>query len=45
MARLAGDRGAGERARTRVGAVCAPDLVANSLARVYDGHDTLASSA
>ena len=37
IVRLAGDRGAGARARERVGAVCAPDVVAARLARLYDG--------
>jgi len=35
--RLAGDRAAGERARARVRAVCAPELVASALAEIYDG--------
>jgi glycosyltransferase involved in cell wall biosynthesis len=38
IARLAGDRQAGERGRERVRAVCAPEVVARSLADVYDGH-------
>jgi glycosyltransferase involved in cell wall biosynthesis len=37
LTRLAGDRAAGERARERVRAVCAPELVARELARIYDG--------
>jgi glycosyltransferase involved in cell wall biosynthesis len=37
MTRLAGDSTAGERARERVRAVCAPELVARGLARIYDG--------
>jgi glycosyltransferase involved in cell wall biosynthesis len=45
MARLAGNRAAGERARKRVGAICAPDVVAAALARVYDGRDAPASTA
>jgi glycosyltransferase involved in cell wall biosynthesis len=36
IARLAGDRAAGERARERVRAVCAPEVVARALADVYD---------
>lgn len=35
--RLAGDSVAGERARERVRAVCAPALVASALAEIYDG--------
>jgi glycosyltransferase involved in cell wall biosynthesis len=37
IARLAGDRLAGERARERARAVCAPDVVAAGLAQLYDG--------
>jgi glycosyltransferase involved in cell wall biosynthesis len=37
MTRLAGDSAAGERARERVRVVCAPELVARELARIYDG--------
>jgi glycosyltransferase involved in cell wall biosynthesis len=37
IARIAGDRAAGARARERVQAVCAPELVARSLAKIYDG--------
>jgi glycosyltransferase involved in cell wall biosynthesis len=37
IARLAGDRAAGERGRERVRALCAPDVVAGALADVYDG--------
>ena len=37
MASLAADRGAGERARERVRGVCAPEVVAESLAAIYDG--------
>jgi glycosyltransferase involved in cell wall biosynthesis len=33
--RLAGDRGAGERGRARVRAICAPEVVAAGLAEVY----------
>jgi glycosyltransferase involved in cell wall biosynthesis len=35
--RLAGDRAAGARARERVRAICAPELVAGALAEIYDG--------
>jgi glycosyltransferase involved in cell wall biosynthesis len=35
--RLAGDRGAGERGRERVMALCAPDVVAAALGELYDG--------
>jgi glycosyltransferase involved in cell wall biosynthesis len=38
IARLAGDRAAGERGRERVRALCAPEVVAGGLAAVYDGH-------
>jgi glycosyltransferase involved in cell wall biosynthesis len=37
IARLAGDREAGERGRERVRALCAPEVVARALADVYDG--------
>jgi glycosyltransferase involved in cell wall biosynthesis len=37
IARLAGDREAGERSRERVREVCAPEVVARALAGVYDG--------
>ncbi len=37
IARLAGDRGAGERGRERVRALCAPEVVAAALAEIYDG--------
>jgi glycosyltransferase involved in cell wall biosynthesis len=37
IARLAGDREAGERGRERVRALCAPEVVARALAGVYDG--------
>jgi glycosyltransferase involved in cell wall biosynthesis len=37
IARLAGDLAAGERARARVSALCAPEIVARALAGVYDG--------
>jgi alpha-1,6-mannosyltransferase len=36
IARLAGDRAAGERGLERVRALCAPDVVAASLASIYD---------
>jgi glycosyltransferase involved in cell wall biosynthesis len=36
IARLAGDRAAGERARLRVSELCAPEVVAGALARVYE---------
>jgi glycosyltransferase involved in cell wall biosynthesis len=36
IARLAGDRAAGERARARVRALCAPEVIARELADVYD---------
>ncbi len=39
IARLAGDRGAGERGLQRVRAMCAPDVVASRLAEVYEGRD------
>jgi glycosyltransferase involved in cell wall biosynthesis len=37
IARFAGDRGAGARARERVRALCAPEVVAPVLAEVYEG--------
>jgi glycosyltransferase involved in cell wall biosynthesis len=37
IGRLASDEGAGERARERVRAICAPERVALGLARIYDG--------
>jgi glycosyltransferase involved in cell wall biosynthesis len=37
IGRLAGDRAAGERGLERVRALCAPEVVAAQLARVYDG--------
>ena len=37
IARLAGDRAAGERGAQRVRALCAPEVVASALANVYDG--------
>ena len=37
IARLAGDRDAGERGRERARALCAPEVVARRLADVYDG--------
>ena len=36
IARLAGDRAAGERARVRVSELCAPAVVAGALGRVYE---------
>jgi glycosyltransferase involved in cell wall biosynthesis len=39
IARLAGDRAAGERGLERVRALCAPGVVAGALAEVYDGPD------
>jgi glycosyltransferase involved in cell wall biosynthesis len=39
IGRLAGDRAAGERGLERVRAVCAPEVVAGSLAELYDGDD------
>ena len=45
IARLAGDRAAGERGRARVGALCAPEVVADALAQVYDGRDPPAPTA
>jgi hypothetical protein len=37
ITRLAGDRSAGERGRERVRALCAPEVVSEALAAVYDG--------
>ncbi|MBA3808786.1 MAG: glycosyltransferase family 4 protein, partial [Solirubrobacterales bacterium] len=37
--RLAGDREVGERNRERVAARCAPEVVAGTLAAIYDGHE------
>jgi glycosyltransferase involved in cell wall biosynthesis len=37
IGRLAGDRAAGERSLARVSAVCSPELVARTLADVYEG--------
>jgi glycosyltransferase involved in cell wall biosynthesis len=37
ITRVAGDRDAGRRGLERVRAVCAPAVVAEALARVYDG--------
>jgi len=37
IARLAGDRAAGERGRERVLSLCAPDVVAKALAELYEG--------
>jgi glycosyltransferase involved in cell wall biosynthesis len=39
LARLYGDRAAGERGRERVRARCAPELVAGALAAIYDGRE------
>jgi glycosyltransferase involved in cell wall biosynthesis len=44
IARLAGDRTAGERGRRRVQAVCAPEVVGDALARAYDGREIAAPS-
>jgi glycosyltransferase involved in cell wall biosynthesis len=43
--RLAGDRSVGERGRERVASICAPDVVAAALARMYGGRDTIAPTA
>jgi glycosyltransferase involved in cell wall biosynthesis len=37
IGRLAGDRLAGDRGRARINAICAPEIVAGELARIYDG--------
>ena len=37
IGRLAGDRAAAARGRARVSAICAPEVVARTLAEVYDG--------
>jgi len=37
ISRLAGDRAAGERGRERALALCAPQVIAAALARIYDG--------
>jgi glycosyltransferase involved in cell wall biosynthesis len=39
VASLAGDRSAGERGRERVRSMCAPEVVAEALAAIYDGHE------
>jgi glycosyltransferase involved in cell wall biosynthesis len=44
ITRLAGDRAAGERGSERVGAMCAPEVVASKLAAIYDGCGRRASS-
>jgi glycosyltransferase involved in cell wall biosynthesis len=44
IGRLAGDRAAGERGRRRVGALCAPEVVARALAALYDGRDSAPST-
>jgi glycosyltransferase involved in cell wall biosynthesis len=45
VARLAGDRAAGERGRERIRELCAPAIVADALAAAYDGPEGAASSA
>jgi glycosyltransferase involved in cell wall biosynthesis len=45
IGRLAGDAAAGERGRERVRALCAPEVVAEALAAVYDGREPLVASA
>jgi glycosyltransferase involved in cell wall biosynthesis len=45
IARLAGDREAGARARERVRALCAPEAVASALADVYDGREPIPGSS
>jgi glycosyltransferase involved in cell wall biosynthesis len=45
IARLAGDRAAGERGRDRVRALCAPEVVARGLRAVYAGADGRGVSA
>jgi glycosyltransferase involved in cell wall biosynthesis len=45
IARLAGDRVAGERGRERARVVCAPEAVAAGLARVYDDAGSLGTTA
>jgi len=42
IARLAGDRAAGERGRERVRAQCAPEVIAAALAGIYDGREARA---
>jgi glycosyltransferase involved in cell wall biosynthesis len=42
IARLAGDASAGARGRERVRAVCAPEVVSEALAAIYDGRDARA---
>jgi glycosyltransferase involved in cell wall biosynthesis len=37
ISRRAGDRDAGERGRERVRSLCAPAVVADGLAKLYDG--------
>jgi glycosyltransferase involved in cell wall biosynthesis len=44
IARLAGDRAAGEANRLRVRAICGPEVVAGTLAEIYAGRGTLAAS-
>jgi glycosyltransferase involved in cell wall biosynthesis len=45
VAKLAGDRAAGERGRERVRALCAPEVVARGLAAIYDGSAPAAAGA
>ncbi|MGA2454060.1 MAG: glycosyltransferase family 4 protein [Solirubrobacteraceae bacterium] len=45
IARLAGDRAAGERGRERVRALCAPQVVAGALADIYNGTTQPGSSS
>jgi glycosyltransferase involved in cell wall biosynthesis len=45
IARLAGDRAAGERGRERIRKLCAPAIVADALTAAYDGSEVAASSA
>ena len=45
ITRRAGDRAAGERGRQRVRALCAPEIVAAALARLYDGGEVHAPTA
>lgn len=45
IARLAGDRVAGERGRQRARAICAPEAVAAGLTRVYDDAGSLGTTA
>jgi glycosyltransferase involved in cell wall biosynthesis len=45
MARRAGDEAAGERGRERVRSLCAPEVVAAALSKVYDGGEARAPTA